>query len=55
MMLSVANIINDCDFTSTDTEVTSRYHTGFKEVGYDPTLEIFGATTAMIIVFKNDR
>ena len=55
MMLSVANIVNDSAFTSTDTELTSRYHTGFKVVGYDPTLEIFGATTAMIIVFKNSR
>jgi len=55
LMLAIANIVNDCTFDSTTTEITSRYHTGFKEIGYDPTTEIFGATTSMIIVFKNDR
>lgn len=55
MMLAAANIINDCNFVPTSTEVVSRYHTGFKEIGYDPTLELYGATTGMIIVFKNDR
>ena len=45
----------DPTFDSSDTEVTSRYHTGFKEIGYDPTLELFAASTGMIVVFKNDR
>ena len=55
MMLAVANIVVDCAFDPDSTEVTSRYHTGFREIGYDPTLEIFAATTGMILVFKNDR
>ena len=55
MMLAVANIVIDSTFNPSNTEVTSRYHTGFREIGYDPTLEIFAATTGMIIVFKNDR
>jgi|TARA_R110000824_G_scaffold976_2_gene5533 hypothetical protein len=55
MMLSVANIITDCTFDPTSTEIVSRFHTGFKEIGYDPTLELFAATTGMIIVFKNNR
>jgi len=55
MMLSIANIVNDCTFNPSNTEIVSRYHTGFKEIGYDPNLELFAATTGMIIVFKNDR
>lgn len=55
LMLNVANVIMDCDFSSTDTEIVSRYHTGFRDMGYDPELEIWGATTGMIVVFKNTR
>tara|TARA_R110000751_G_C13613395_1_gene463679 strand:- start:40 stop:552 length:513 start_codon:yes stop_codon:yes gene_type:complete len=55
MMLAVANIITDCTFDPAETEIVSRFHTGFKEIGYDPTLELYAATTGMIIVFKNDR
>ena len=55
LMLNVANIIMDCDFSATDTEIVSRYHTGFRDMGYDSELELWGATTGMIIVFKNTR
>jgi hypothetical protein len=55
LMLAAANIIQDCDFSPAATEVVSRYHTGFKEIGYDPTLELYAATTGMIIVFRNSR
>ena len=55
LMNNVANIVMDATFDYSDTEVTSRYHTGFKEIGYDPTLELFAASTGMIVVFKNDR
>ena len=55
LMLNVANVLMDCDFTSAGTEVVSRYHTGFRDMGYDSDLELWGATTGMIIVFKNTR
>ena len=55
LMLNVANVLMDCDFTSEGTEVVSRYHTGFRDMGYDSDLELWGATTGMIIVFKNTR
>ena len=55
LMLNVANVIMDCDFSGTDTELVSRYHTGFRDMGYDPELELWGATTGMIVVFKNTR
>jgi hypothetical protein len=57
MMLNVANILMDCDFigATPSTEVTSRYHTGFREVNYNPDLETWAATTSMVIVFLNKR
>jgi len=55
LMLNVANILMDCDFTGAGTEVVSRYHTGFRDMGYDSDLELWGATTGMIVVFMNTR
>ena len=55
LMLNVANVIMDCDFSGTDTELVSRNHTGFRDMGYDPEIELWGATTGMIVVFKNTR
>jgi len=55
LMLATANVIMDCDFTSTDTEVEERHYTGFQDMGYNPDLEIWAAMASMIVVFKNDR
>ena len=57
LMLNCANVLMDCDFVgaSPSTEVTSRYHTGFREVNYNPDLETWAATTSMVIVFLNKR
>ena len=57
LMLNVANILMDCNFVGAtpSTEVTSRYHTGFREVSYNPDLETWAATTGMVIIFKNSR
>ena len=55
LMLNCANVIMDADFTSTDTEVVQRVYTGFRNVGYEPALEVWAAMTGMIVVFKNTR
>ena len=55
LMLNCANVLMDCDFTATNTEVVQRQYTGFQNVGYEPTLEIWAARTGMVVVFKNTR
>jgi hypothetical protein len=55
LMINCANVLMDCDFTSTGTEVVQRLYTGFRNVGYEPTLEVWAAMTGMIVVFKNTR
>ena len=53
LMLNCADIIMDCDFTTTTTEVTERHYSGFREIGYNPQLEIWASLCSMVIVFKN--
>ena len=55
LMLNCANVMMDCDFSGTTTEVVQRNYTGFQDIGYNPDLEIWAATASMIIVFKNNR
>ena len=55
LMLNCANVVMDCDFTGTDTEVEERHYTGFREIGYNPDLEIWLGKTSMVIMFKNTR
>jgi hypothetical protein len=55
LMINCANVLMDCDFTSTDTEVVQRLYTGFRNVGYEPMLEVWAAMTGMILIFKNTR
>ena len=55
LMLNCANVLMDCDFSGTTTEVVQRNYTGFQDIGYNPESEIWAATASMIIVFKNDR
>jgi len=55
LMLNCANVLMDCDFSTTTTEVEQRNYTGFQDIGYNPELEIWAATANMIIVFKNNR
>ena len=55
LMLSTANILMDCDFSGTDTEVVERHYTGFQDMGYNPDLEVWAAVCSMIVVFANDR
>ena len=57
MMLNVANILMDCDFqgATPSTEVVQRYHTGFRQINYNADLEVWSATTGMVIVFVNSR
>jgi len=55
LMLSTANVLMDCDFSDTQVDIVQRHYTGFKNVGYDPELEVWFARTSMIIVFLNTR
>ena len=55
LMLNCANVVMDCDFTGTDTEVEERHYTGFREIGYNSDLEIWVGKTSMVIMFKNTR
>lgn len=55
LMLNCANVVMDCDFTGTDTEVEERHYTGFREIGYNADLEIWLGKTSMVIMFKNTR
>jgi hypothetical protein len=57
LMLNGANILTDCDFiaASPATEVVERHFSGFKEIGYNASLETWVAVAALVIVFKNTR
>jgi hypothetical protein len=55
LMLNCANVLMDCDFTTTDTEVTQRLYTGFRNIGYEAMLEVWACVTGMVVVFKNTR
>ena len=55
IMLNCADILMDCDFTGTNTEVVSRNYAGFSDIGYNPDLEIWVARTNLIVTFKNTR
>ena len=45
----------DCDFNTTNTEVVERHFAGFRNIGYNPNLEVWAAEANMIVVFKNNR
>ena len=55
IMLNGANVLMDCDFTGTTTEVVERHFSGFRDIGYNPDLETWNAISSMVIVFKNSR
>ena len=55
LMLNCANVIMDCDFSDTDTEVLQRLFSGFRDVGYDPNREIWVSVTGMVVTFNNTR
>lgn len=55
LMLNCANVIMDCDFSSTDCDVLTRQFTGFRDMGYDPERELWVARCGMAITFKNSR
>ena len=55
LMLSAANVLMDCDFSNTQVDIVQRHYTGFRNVGYDPQLEVWFARTSVIIVFLNTR
>ena len=55
LMNNCANVLMDCDFNTTDTEVVERHFAGFRNIGYNPNLEVWAAEANMIVVFKNYR
>lgn len=55
LMLQAANVLMDCDFTSSGTEIDNRSFGGFSEIGYNPALEVWSATTTFLLTFKNTR
>jgi len=57
IMLNVANVFMDSSFgdDAVGTEVEQHIFTGFRDVGYSQTLEVWGASTGFIITFKNTR
>ncbi len=48
-------IERDCNFNDTNTEVVERHYSGFRDIGYNPELEIWAAVCSMVVVFKNNR
>tara|TARA_R110000824_G_scaffold1291_3_gene6734 strand:- start:14344 stop:14865 length:522 start_codon:yes stop_codon:yes gene_type:complete len=55
LMVNCANVLMDCNFNTTNTEVVERHFAGFRNIGYNPDLEIWAAEANMIVVFKNNR
>ena len=55
LMINCANVLMDCDFSSSDTEVVQRHYSGFTDVGYNAVREIWAARSDFVIVFKNTR
>ena len=55
LMNNCANVLMDCDFNTTNTEVVERHFAGFRNIGYNPNLEVWAAEANMIVVFKNNR
>ena len=55
IMLNCANVLMDCDFDSTDSEVVERHFGGFRDIGYNAELEVWAGQATMIVVFKNYR
>tara|TARA_R110000824_G_scaffold341619_1_gene528055 strand:- start:3145 stop:3663 length:519 start_codon:yes stop_codon:yes gene_type:complete len=55
LMLNCANVVMDCDFTSTACEVLTRGFTGFRDIGYDSERELWVSLSGMIVTFKNTR
>ena len=64
IMLNCANILMDLDFatitkgavgTPAATEIDQRMFSGFKDLAYNPELDLWMATASLVVVFKNSR
>lgn len=64
LMLNCANILMDLDFatitkgavgTPAATEVDQRMFSGFKDLAYNPELDLWMATASLVVIFKNSR
>ena len=55
LMFNCADVLMDCDFSATNTEVVERHYSGFTDVGYNPQRETWAARCDFVVVFKNSR
>ena len=64
IMLNGANVLMDLDFadivkgaagTPAATEIDERHFSGFRNIGYDPGLELWSCQASMVVTFKNSR
>ena len=55
LMLNCANVIMDCDFSSTDVEILQRNFAGFRQITFDPDRELWVCLTGMVVTFLNTR
>ena len=55
LMLQTANVLMDCNFSSSGTEIDQRSFGGVTEIGYNSSLEVWAASTTMLLIFKNTR
>jgi len=64
LMLNCANILMDLDFaglskggagTPAATEIDQRQFSGFRDMIWNPDLELWMSTAGMVVIFKNSR
>ena len=55
LLLNVANSITDMSFAAATTEIVERTLGNWVDIGYDPELELYGASCVYSVVFKNYR
>jgi hypothetical protein len=55
LLINVANSITDMTFDTATTEIVERTLGNWVDIGYDPELELHGASCVYSVVFKNYR
>ena len=55
LMLNVADVLMDADFSKTQVQVTERHYTGFSAIGYSTQMETWNSSAGMIVIFLNTR
>ena len=55
IMLNVANTLMDIEFPAAKVDILERHFGGWTDVGYLPSLELWGSSCVMLITFENYR